>query len=338
MYVAPLYAVVVGMAADNARAIEVSPTGRYIRYGEVLGRGAYKVVFRGFDKEQGIEVAWSKIALSNLEVDASLHTSIQTEIDLLKAVDCPSIVRLYASWFSDKENEFHLVTEIVLSGSLKEYLKRHGHVSITVVKKWTRELLDALMYLHSRTPPIVHRDVKCDNILVRGDTGSIKLGDLGLSTLMRRSSMTSVVGTPEFMAEEMFNSDYDERIDVYALGMCILEMVTLEYPFSECANIAQVYRKIISRQPPDCLQRLEDPDIKRLVKLCFLDKSKRPSAQTLRSDPCLAQKPERTPVSEGSAYRMSKQVEEARLGLDIERRRKNHLADCCWRIKQTLCQ
>ncbi len=53
-------------------------------------------------------------------------------------------------------------------------------------------------------------------------------------------------GTPEFMAPEMYEEKYDEAVDVYAFGMCILEMTTSEYPYSECQNAAQIYRKVTS--------------------------------------------------------------------------------------------
>lgn len=53
-------------------------------------------------------------------------------------------------------------------------------------------------------------------------------------------------GTPEFMAPEMYEEHYDEAVDVYAFGMCMLEMATSEYPYSECQNAAQIYRKVTS--------------------------------------------------------------------------------------------
>jgi serine/threonine protein kinase len=53
-------------------------------------------------------------------------------------------------------------------------------------------------------------------------------------------------GTPEFMAPEMYEEHYDESVDVYAFGMCMLEMATSEYPYSECQNAAQIYRKVTS--------------------------------------------------------------------------------------------
>lgn len=53
-------------------------------------------------------------------------------------------------------------------------------------------------------------------------------------------------GTPEFMAPELYEENYDELVDIYSFGMCILEMITCEYPYSECKNPAQIYKKVTS--------------------------------------------------------------------------------------------
>lgn len=54
------------------------------------------------------------------------------------------------------------------------------------------------------------------------------------------------LGTPEFMAPEVYEESYNELVDIYSFGMCILEMVTFEYPYSECTHPAQIYKKVIS--------------------------------------------------------------------------------------------
>ena len=56
-------------------------------------------------------------------------------------------------------------------------------------------------------------------------------------------------GTPEFMAPELYDEEYDDRVDVYSFGMCLLELATLEYPYSECRNAAQIYRKVSLVRP-----------------------------------------------------------------------------------------
>jgi hypothetical protein len=149
-----------------------------------------------------------------------------------------------------------------------------------VVKKWCRQILDGLAYLHSNH--IIHRDLKCDNIFINGNNSEIKIGDLGLSTLMREGPAQSVLGTPEFMAPELYDELYDEKVDIYAFGMSVLEMVTSEYPYSECSNAAQIYRKVTMKNKPAALEKIRDEETRNFIDLCLLhDYKKRPSAAAL---------------------------------------------------------
>lgn len=59
---------------------------------------------------------------------------------------------------------------------------------------WARQILKGLHYLHSHNPPIIHRDIKCDNIFVNGNTGEVKIGDLGLAIVMQQPTARSVIG------------------------------------------------------------------------------------------------------------------------------------------------
>lgn len=82
--------------------------------------------------------------------------------------------------------------------SLNRYLKRFKVMKPKVLRSWCRQILKGLQFLHTRTPPIIHRDLKCDNIFITGPTGSVKIGDLGLATLMRTSFAKSVIGDQYF--------------------------------------------------------------------------------------------------------------------------------------------
>lgn len=75
--------------------------------------------------------------------------------------------------------------------------------------------------------------------------------DLFLNFVTRSSNIIAIVssGTPEFMAPELYEEEYNELVDIYAFGMCLLELVTFEYPYSECANAAQIYKKVTSVRP-----------------------------------------------------------------------------------------
>lgn len=130
------------------------------------------------------------------------------------------------------------------------YRLRYPRVHLKAIKIWARQILDGLVYLHSHDPPVIHRDIKCDNIFVNGHLGQVKIGDLGLAAILKGSqSAHSVIGTPEFMAPELYEEDYNELVDIYSFGMCMLEMLTSEYPYSECCNPAQIYKKVTSVRP-----------------------------------------------------------------------------------------
>ena len=113
-----------------------------------------------------------------------------------------------------------------------------GKPKLKVIKKWCNEILQGLQYLHDQKIPIIHRDIKCDNIFINSNSGEIKIGDLGLSTTMKNSYTSSVLGTPEFMAPELYEEYYGTEVDIYAFGMALLEMLTREAPYRECQNPA----------------------------------------------------------------------------------------------------
>ena len=79
------------------------------------------------------------------------------------------------------------------SGTLKTYLRRFKKINQRVLKSWCRQIIKGLHFLHTRSPPVIHRDLKCDNIFITGPTGSVKIGDLGLATLKNKSFAKSVI-------------------------------------------------------------------------------------------------------------------------------------------------
>jgi serine/threonine protein kinase len=168
-------------------------------------------------------------------------------------------------------------------------MKKAKSVKLKVIQGWCTQILAGLNYLHTRDPPIIHRDIKCDNILINGTSGIVKIGDLGLATniLNYTGTKLSVIGTPEFMAPEYYEEVYDEKVDIWAFGMCLLEMSTLEYPFSECTNPAQIFKKVSTGQKPRSLLKLKDADIVQFLDECLAPCNQRKSAAELLEHPFL---------------------------------------------------
>ena len=202
---------------EGEKTLEISPDGQFYKINQVVGKGAFKIVHRGLNAETGVPVAWCELQSNHVKDDA--RKEFVKEATLLKTLEHPNIVRFYDAWEVIKETNQNktddgstdnvelrvgrrprivIITELVTSGTLRNYVKRFKStpesLSTRVIKSWCRQIISALHFLHSRTPPIIHRDLKCDNIFIYGTNGSIKIGDMGLAKLKTREYATSVIG------------------------------------------------------------------------------------------------------------------------------------------------
>ncbi|KAA8540759.1 hypothetical protein F0562_024322 [Nyssa sinensis] len=224
---------------SDAEFVEVDPSGRYGRYKEVLGKGAFKKVYRAFDELEGIEVAWNQVKVADLLRNSEDLERLYSEVHLLKTLKHKNIIKFYNSWVDTKNENINFITEIFTSGTLRQY----------------RE---------------------------------VKIGDLGLAAILCQArSAHSVIGTPEFMAPELYEEEYNELVDIYAFGMCLLELVTFEYPYVECANAAQIYKKVISGIKPASLAKVKDLGVRAFIEKCIAKVSDRLPAKELLMDPFL---------------------------------------------------
>ncbi len=284
-----------GGVPDNA-FVEMDPSERYGRFDEELGRGACKIVYKAFDTQEGREVAWNKVDLRSFAgglgdggIDNEEHDRILAEIRVLRALKHKNIMSFYKWWYNEKKGQVNFISEMFASGTLRQYRKRHRHLGDDVLKHWGWQILSGLVYLHGHNPPIVHRDLKCDNIFINGADGVVKIGDLGLATMLHgRTAPQSVLGTPEFMAPELYDEFYDDRVDVYAFGMVMLELATLEYPYSECSNAAQIYRKVSLGVRPAGLQKVSCRELADFINTCIAPLEQRPRSRQLLKHPYFA--------------------------------------------------
>lgn len=271
---------------DSEPFVEVDPTRRYGRYAELLGIGAVKKVYRAFDQEEGIEVAWNQVKLKQFDGDKVMIDRLFCEVRLLRSLKNKNIIALYSVWEDKQHNTLNFITEVCTSGNLREYRKKHKHVSLRALKKWSKQILKGLEYLHTHEPCIIHRDLNSSNLFVNGNIGQVKIGDLGLAAIVGRSHIAhSILGTPEFMAPELYEEDYNELVDIYSFGMCLIEMVTMEIPYSECNNVARIYRKVTSGLRPAALDKVKDLEVKAFIEKCLAPPEERPSATVLLTDP-----------------------------------------------------
>jgi len=244
--------------------------------------------YKAFDELNGIEVAWNQAKICDVVQSQEALERLYSEVHILNALDHDSIMQFHSSWVDSNKGTFNFITEMFTSGTLRQYRQKYRRVDIMAVKNWVCQILHGLAYLHEHDPPVIHRDLKCDNIFVNGNIGQVKIGDFGLAAVLRTAQPTrSIIGTPEFMAPELYEEDYDERVDIYSFGMCVLEMLTVEYPYSECSNPAQIYRKVTSGKLPAAFYKINNPEAQRFIGRCLESAPTRASAKELLGDPFL---------------------------------------------------
>ncbi|KAI4291644.1 WNK lysine deficient protein kinase [Pancytospora philotis] len=257
--------------------------GEAARYRKLLvrlGEGSYKTVTKAIDEEEGKEVAYNEVQIKRFEEETQSASSFSKEVALLKNIDHPYIIRIFDYWF--EEDVFVFVTELMTGGTLRDYITKAGPLNGKLIKKWGRQILEGLRYLHTCEPPIIHRDIKNENIFVNASQGDIKIGDLGISR-ERRHKRYTIVGTPSFMAREMFEGEgYSEKVDIYAFGMSLLEMATGVPPYAELSDTGEICQSVLRGVLPRCLGLVEDGCLRSLIMACLVPQNDRYSA-----DQCL---------------------------------------------------
>ena len=157
---------------------------------------------------------------------------------------------------------------------------------LKLVKLWCQEILKGLKYLHEHNPPIIHRDIKCENIFINKNTGEVKIGDLGLGIILKDTEYASqFCGTIEYCSPEVYQKKYGVKCDIYSLGISIIEIITGEKPYSECkGKILAVCDKVKNGILPECFSLIKNEKVKKFILKCLKPENERPSANELLQD------------------------------------------------------
>jgi Protein kinase domain len=227
------------------------PLGSQYVLHDLLGRGAMGQVFRGSVRESGQLVA-VKILKPELVSDADVVARFFRERMILTSVSHPNVAKVLDLVIEG--DTIGIVMELVDGQDLRRYLRPRGTLAPAEAVGLACQLLRGLAAVHAAG--IIHRDVKPENVLmglVSGQTG-VKLTDFGVSRLSYGSSLTkmsSLIGTPEYMAPELADHDRaTSAADLYSAGIVLYEMLAGRTPFAGGHPIAVLRRQLEQPPPP----------------------------------------------------------------------------------------
>ncbi|XP_046740655.1 nuclear receptor-binding protein homolog isoform X2 [Diprion similis] len=189
--------------------------------------------YLAMDTEEGVEVVWNEVQFSERKNFKAQEEKIQLVFENLTQLEHPNIVKFHRYW-TDTHNDkprVIFITEYMSSGSLKQFLKRTKRnvkkLPLQAWKRWCTQILSALSYLHSCSPPIIHGNLTCDTIFIQHN-GLVKIGSVAPDAIHHhvktyRENMKNM----HFVAPE-YGSSLTPATDIYSFGMCALEMAALE--------------------------------------------------------------------------------------------------------------
>ncbi|KAJ1664628.1 kinase that interacts with cdc31p [Coemansia sp. RSA 1813] len=242
---------------------------------ELVGRGAYGVVYRGRDTVTGRIVA---IKILNLDYEDDF-SDMQREINLLSQLHSPHIAQYYGSFV--ESSRMWIIMDYASGGSIHK-LMQAGPIEERYISSIMYGVLLALYYLH--TSGIMHRDIKAANILVTTE-GVVQLCDFGVARQVMQASAKaySFVGTPYWMAPEVIQKGqvYDFKADIWSLGITAYEIATGVPPYAE-EDPKRALFLIPRKGPKQLAPEQASKEMRDFVGRCLeVDFTKRPSAREL---------------------------------------------------------
>lgn len=247
-----------------------------LEFKEILGSGGFGAVYRGFFRGQ--EVAIKKLHVPDGAVSPLQLEEFKKEVANLQALRHPRLVSFIGFAFAPPS--VCIVTEFMPNGSLYDLLhQRKATVFYSQRSAIAVQIAEGVDFLHSKSPPCVHRDLKSLNVVLDFALNA-KLCDFGLTQSMEKTHISrkdNEGGSPRYMAPEIFDSKgkITEKVDIWALGCLAAEVYMNRVPHEECTSIQQVMVKLLVDKdlpfrPLDWDVGLTPPpDLRALVEKCF---------------------------------------------------------------------
>ena len=235
-----------------------------------IGKGGYSNVYLVLNEKANKQWAIKEVQKSADEQGQAVRQNLIAETEILKHLKhphLPSIVDIL-----NREDDYLIVMDYIEGRTLREILREKGHpLPQHLVVDWALQVCDVFQYLHSQDPPIIYRDTKPSNLMLKPD-GNIILIDFGTARMYQetKSEDTTCLGTHAYAAPEQFGHgrQTDARTDIYNLGATMYHLLTMHTPSGAACNpelmkkwnpdlssgLVHIIRKCMAPEPEDRYQ------------------------------------------------------------------------------------
>lgn len=251
-----------------------------------LGEGAFSIVHLAI-KNDPIKTKVAVKIVDKTQLPPEDEASLLQEVDILKSIDHPNIVRIY-DFFPEKE-KFYVVLEFAAGGELFDRIVEKTYYNEKEARSLSTILLTTIKFCHDKS--IVHRDLKPENLLLasKEEDITIKIADFGFAVKSKGpSSLTTQCGTPGYVAPEiLLSKPYGKEVDMWSIGVIIFILLGGYPPFSD-NNQSKLYKKIKTGQfefHPDYWSSISNEAKDLIKKLLTVDPEKRFTADQALSHP-----------------------------------------------------
>jgi hypothetical protein len=266
---------------DSLTAMEWLVPIEEIEWGPAISAGAHGQVYRARLRSTGDEIALKKFPCH----DARSREGFRREVELLTKFRHENIVMFKGAVLDADVSA--MLTELCTESLFDRLERTSSPIPWPLRLRWARDMARGMTYLHARTPPVVHRDLKSLNVLL-DSTGTVKLCDFGIARLREHTFVMTqhIAGSPSWMAPEVLRGDdFGPSSDVYSFGVVLWELLTRQVPWPN-KNMAQLVGlvgfagatlELPARPPEGC-----PPQFLEIIRSCFAKPDQRPTFRALR--------------------------------------------------------
>jgi len=296
--------------SDDEEVVETSPCGRWEKHRKEVSQRNVPGIdcsYLAMDTEEGVEVVWNEVLFSETRKEKhefkNKESTFKKIFENLTKLDHPNIVKFHQYWMDLKGTQPRLIfiTEFMTSGSLRQFLKKtksnYKTLNLKAWKRWCKQILSALSYLHGCDPPIVHGNLSCDTIFIQHN-GLMKIGTVAPESIHRhvktykQEAKNMHFVAPEYDGQTLYTAlsspEYglpgtlvNCAADIYSFGMVALELAALV--------VEKVDGSTVTPQSIEgSLDKIEDPRQKDFIRQCLRKEPReRPTVKELLLHPVL---------------------------------------------------